>query len=102
MPDSDLLVIIVVAALATFATRLLPFVLFANHRPGKFLTYLEKNMPVSIMVVLIFYSLKDVPWSQTYGYPELLAIGVAVVLHLSVKNALLSIVCATGTYMMIL
>lgn len=97
-----LLAAILVAALATFATRLIPFVFFTKRTPGRLLRHIEKNMPVAIMVVLVFYSLKDVKWSATYGLHELGSLAVAVVLHVWLKNALVSIILATVCYMVLI
>jgi len=60
-------------------------------------------MPLMIMVILVFYALKDVKWeSYPYGMAELIGVGVAIALHVKFKNALLSIFIATLTYMILI
>ena len=101
MQDSYIIGAIVVAMVATFATRIIPFLLFRSKEPSALMKYIEINMPVMIMVILVFYALKDVKWEQyPYGLPELLGVGIAMGLHLKFKNALLSIFIATLAYML--
>lgn len=100
MQDSYIITAIFVATLATFATRVIPFLLFRSREPSPLIKYIELNMPVMIMVILVFYALKDVKWENyPYGLPELLGVGIAIALHLKFKNALLSIFIATFCYM---
>ena len=99
MSDTQLFLILIAAAFATYATRVLPYLFFANKKPGPLLLYLEKNIPAAIMVILIFYSLGSVQWSQTYGWRELLSIAVAAGVYLKTQNALLGIALPTALYM---
>jgi branched-subunit amino acid transport protein AzlD len=93
---------IIVATLATYATRIIPFLLFRNREPSVLIKYIELNMPVMIMVILVFYALKEVKWeSYPYGMAEMIGVGVAIFLHVRFKNALLSIFIATLTYMIL-
>ncbi len=91
---------IIVAAIATYATRILPFLFFAKKKPGPLLRHIEFFMPMMIMVILVFYAIKDVSFGDyPYGVPEILGIITAVLMHLWRKNALLSIIVATAFYM---
>ncbi len=57
-------------------------------------------MPLMIMVILVFYALKDVKWLEyPYGLAEIIGILTAVFLHVRYKNALFSIFVATVVYM---
>lgn len=101
MEASYLIAAIVVATVATVITRFTPFILFAKKEPSALIKYLEWNMPIMIMVILVFYALKDVKWeSYPYGVPELIGIGITIISYLKYKNALLSIFLATFVYMM--
>ncbi|MDD3325189.1 MAG: AzlD domain-containing protein [Sulfurospirillaceae bacterium] len=103
MQSSYLIGGIVVAMLATYATRIIPFLLFRNREPSPFIQYIELNMPLMIMVVLVFYALKDVKWeSYPYGLAEIIGVCVAIGLHVRFKNALLSIFIATLAYMFLI
>ena len=103
MPSSYLLGGIVVAMLATYATRIIPFLLFRTKEPSSLVQYIERNMPLMIMVILVFYALKDVKWEgYPYGLAELIGVSVAIALHVKFGNALLSIFVATLSYMMLI
>jgi len=57
-------------------------------------------MPLMIMVILIFYAIRDVNWSSyPNGLPEIIGIFTAMLFHLKFKNGLLSIFVATIFYM---
>ncbi len=58
----QMLVTIAVVALATFATRALPFICFGSREPPEILTTIEKNLPPMILLLLVIYCLKDVRW----------------------------------------
>ncbi|MBN1838614.1 MAG: AzlD domain-containing protein [Campylobacterales bacterium] len=103
MQSSYLIGGIVIAMLATYATRIIPFLLFRTREPSPLVKYIERNMPLMIMVILVFYALKDVKWEvYPYGLAEIIGVSVAIVLHVSFKNALLSIFTATLTYMILI
>ena len=93
--------IVAVIAVATFATRAVPFALFPGSRkPPKYIVYLGEVLPYAIIGMLVIYCLKGVSLTAApYGMPELIAIAVIVVLHLWKKNNLLSIGGGTLLYM---
>jgi branched-subunit amino acid transport protein AzlD len=98
----QMLVVITAVALATFATRVLPFLCFGSREPPAMLATIEKNLPPMILLLLVIYCLKDVQWlSAPYGVPELFTIGVVAGLHLWKRNAMLSIFAGTGLYMVL-
>lgn len=97
-----LLSVTTVVAIATFVTRALPFVFFNSIEPPAILSTIEKNLPPMILLLLVFYCLKDVYWFQPpYGAPELFTILVITGLHLWKRNAMLSIFTGTGLYMLL-
>ena len=67
MESSYIIGSIIVATLATYATRIIPFLLFRTREPSPLIKYIELNMPLMIMVILVFYALKDVKW-ESYPY----------------------------------
>lgn len=96
----QMIVTILIIALATFATRVLPFLCFSSREPPAMLSTIEKNLPPMILLLLVIYCLKDVQWlSAPYGVPELFTIGVVAGLHFWKRNAMLSIFAGTGLYM---
>ena len=103
MESSYLIGAIIVATVATYTTRIIPFLLFRNREPSPLIRYIELNMPVMIMVILVFYALKDVKWEvYPYGLAEIIGVGIAIALHVKFKNALLSIFIATLVYMVLI
>ena len=100
MESSYLIGAIIVASIATYTTRIIPFLLFRTREPSPLVKYIVLNMPLMIMVILVFYALKDVTWEiYPYGIAEIIGVIVAIALHVKFKNALLSIFVATLVYM---
>ena len=97
------LLLILVMAVVTFATRLLPFLLFdRGGNPPKLVLYLGRVLPPAIIAMLIVYCLKGVTFTTLGGWlPSLVAGVAAVVLHLWKGNELISIFGATGLYMVL-
>lgn len=89
--------------LGTMMTRFLPFLLFPADKPTpKYVQYLGKVLPAAVFGLLVIYCLKDVSvFTGSHGIPELIAIGVVVLLHLWKKQMLLSIAGGTICYMLL-
>ena len=99
----QMLVTIAVVALATFATRALPFICFGSREPPVILATIEKSLPPMILLLLVIYCLKDVRWfSAPHGIPELLSIGIVAGLHFWKRNAMLSIFIGTILYILVI
>ncbi len=99
----NILLITVVVALATFATRVFPFLCFRSDKPPAIILAIEKNLPPMILMLLVIYCLKDVEWTiSPYGLPELFTIAVVTGLHLWKRNPMLSIFAGTGLYMLLM
>ena len=94
---------IAIMALATMATRFLPFLIFGeNRKTPQLVTYLGKVLPCAIMGMLVVYCLKDVSLtSAPFGLPELIGIAVVALLHIWKRNSLLSIGVGTVCYMLL-
>ncbi len=73
-----MIIVIAVAALATLATRALPFIVFGNSRevPAPVL-YLGRVLPPSIMAVLVIYCLRNIHLAFTCGAETLLSASAA-------------------------
>ena len=99
----DELPIIAVAAVCTFLTRALPFMIFKNAEalPRK-IVYLGNVLPMAIMLCLIIYCVRNTSFFQyPYGLPELLGIGSVVLLHVWKRNNMISIIGGTLLYMVL-
>lgn len=103
MESSYLIGAIFIASIMTYITRITPFLFFRKKEPSALIRYIEWNMPVMIMVILVFYALKDVKWDMyPYGIAEIIGVLVAAFVHVKFKNALFSIFLATITYMILI
>lgn len=103
MTQAQTIATIAVIALTTFATRVLPFLLFpAGKKTPKFVGYLGKVLPCAMIGMLVIYCLKGTaPLKYPYGLPELISVAAVVLLHLWKKNSFLSIGAGTILYMIL-
>ncbi|UNX55238.1 AzlD domain-containing protein [Georgenia sp. TF02-10] len=101
-PGDVLLTLLVIFAV-TYALRLAPFLLLRRTGESRLVRYLGRTMPLGVMAILVVYTLATVDVTVApHGLPELLAVVVTAAVHLWRRNALLSIVAGTGTYMLLL
>ncbi len=97
---SYLLGVIAVMTVATFATRLFPFVVLKGKGDHPTLDFLGRYMPPAVMTILVLYSLKSVELtSAPHGANELIALSITTAVHLWKRNSLLSIISGTIFYM---
>lgn len=97
------MIIILVIAIITFLTRVIPFILFpARKKTPGYITYLGNVLPFAIIGMLIVYCLKGTSAAEyPFGIPEAIAIAVVVLIHLWKNNTLLSIGIGTVVYMLL-
>lgn len=109
--QTEILLAIICAAVATWLTRILPIFLFEhsnllsknnnNHNKNSYKLFevIEKYMGFMIIIILICYCLKDINLSKfPYGLPEISGVLITIFLHCKYKNLLASICVATGIY----
>ena len=98
MPDTSyLLAAVAVAAAVTWSLRALPFSVLAPLRASAAVGYLSARMPLGVMVILLAYSLRDLPLADpARAVPGSAALAVTVALHLWRRNAVLSILGGTA------
>lgn len=103
MDNSHAILAICIMAGITFILRGMSFVLFTHGKTPKYISFLGKYLPFSIMGMLVIYCLKNVSLLHTpYGIPELAAVALVAGLHLWKRNTLLSILIGTVSYMLLL
>ena len=97
-------VMILVVAATTFATRAVPFLIFPKGKEiPKVVQYLGKVLTPAIIGMLVVYCLKNTKvLSAPFGMPELIAVGTVVLLHIWKRNNLLSIGAGTILYMFLI
>ena len=95
---------VLVAAAVTALIRFLPFWLFRGGRPvPPVVDKLGRVLPYAIMGMLVVYCLKGVTFGQAAGWlPSLLACLVTGGLYVWKRNTLLSIICGTVCYMILM
>lgn len=102
MTDLHSAALVAVIALVTIGLRFLPFAIFRNRETPKFIAYLGKVLPFSIMGMLVIYCLRGISFAaMPFGIPEIAACAVVVALHLWKRNTLLSIIGGTACYMVL-
>lgn len=104
MKNEYILTVIAVMAIVTCFLRFLPFVVFnrGEHLP-KWVSYLGKVLPPAIMSMLLVYCLRNTNITAgNHGLPELICLGIAILLHSWKRNTLLSIGVSTFVYILIM
>ena len=101
MNNTHSILLVAVVSLVTIALRFIPFLIFKNRETPKYIVYLGKVLPYSIMGMLVVYCLKSMSiLSAPYGIPELVACFVVASVHIWKRNTLLSILLGTLIYML--
>lgn len=97
------LIMILLIAFVTALLRFIPFFIFSSDRPvPKYITYLGRVLPYSIMAMLVVYCLKGISFVRApFGIPELISVAVVASLHVWKRNTLFSIICGTVCYMLL-
>ncbi|PIE43271.1 MAG: branched-chain amino acid transporter [Gammaproteobacteria bacterium] len=103
MPDTLYLAgFIAVMAIATFLTRVTSFVLFRNKGGHPAIEFLGTYLPPAIMLLLVIYCFKDKDVTNPVSIaPETVSLALVAVLHLTLKNPLVSIAVGTLCYMIL-
>ncbi len=98
--------IIIVAAICTFATRAFPFVVFGGKKElSPAVRFLGSCLPSAIIATLVIYCLRGITFTPSgllNAGIQLLSVGIVTVLHLWKHNILLSIGGGTVCYMVLL
>lgn len=100
MSSYELYIAIAIMSIVNYFTRFFPFLFFRKNDLPWYILYIEKYFPSVIMTILIAYTLKDINFTQVpYGLKELSGIAFTAVLHIILKNYLISIFTGTIFYM---
>jgi branched-subunit amino acid transport protein AzlD len=93
---------VLVSAAITWALRAMPFAVLAPMRRSVVVRYLSLHMPLGVMVMLAFYTVRNIPTAAPlYQWAAVAALLVTIGLHLWRRNALVSIVGGTLTNVLI-
>ena len=103
MSNNYVIAMIAVIALVTMLLRFLPFMIFGERKTPKYIDFLGKYLPYAIMGMLVVYCLKGMTFtSAPFGIPEIIAVLLTGALHVWKRNTLLSIICGTVCYMLLI
>lgn len=104
MSDKYVIMLIAIMAIVTMLLRFLPFIVFDHGKQlPKWILYLGKVLPPAVMSMLLIYCLRNVNLIKgNRGFPELICVGVAVLLHNWKRNTLLSVGVSTLLYMIMI
>lgn len=92
-------ILIITMALVTMLTRFLPFIIFKNSTPP-FIKYMGQVLPTAIIGMLVVYCLKDVELLKyPFAIKESFAVLIVVILQVTSRNSIVSILCGTIVYM---
>ena len=97
------IIIIACVVLGTLTTRFLPFIIFSNDKETPlYIKYLGYMLPPAVFGLLVVYALREVEITSVSGFlPEILAVGLIIILHYWKKSMLLSIAGGTIFYMIL-
>jgi branched-subunit amino acid transport protein AzlD len=91
--------VIVAMGLVTFVLRALPFVAARWLQKHAIVQRLGQFLPLAIMTLLLVHTMAGSAREHAQGpWPELLAVACVVVVQWRTRNALLSMLLGTGSY----
>ena len=101
MNNTEILITALMIVIGTAFLRFLSFLIINKSlSENKYVQFLGKILPYSMIALLVVYCLKDINIIKfPYGIPELISIAVIVVLHIIKRNVLISIGTGTIIYM---
>lgn len=103
MNTTEAVVVITASALITFFYRAVPFLFFRNREVPQWLEKMKNVLPSALMAVLVVYCLKGVVTADMHGLvTTLVACATTVVVHYAFGKSIVSIVCGTAEYMILL
>ena len=103
MTDLHMYLSVAVISGVTALLRFLPFIIFnGSKKTPKIIEKLSKTLPYAVMGMLVVYCLKDISFLATANYlPAVIASLLVGVLFVWKRSTLLSIVCGTVCYMLL-
>ena len=98
-PTPYLFTAVAVSAAVTWGLRALPFTALGRLRASAAVGHLSARMPLGVMVILLGYTLRNLPLADPgRALPDIVALAATVGLHLWRRNAVLSILGGTAVH----
>jgi len=102
LTNTQAIILIGMASLATVLNRSLPFIFLNRHRSNRYIVFLGKVLPFSIIGLLMIYSVKEINFMvMPFALPEIIAIAATALIHRLFRNNLISIGLGTAIYLII-
>ena len=101
MTNKEILITALMIVIGTAFLRFLPFLIINKSlSENKYIQFLGKILPYSMIALLVVYCLKDINIIKfPYALPQLISIAVIIILHIIKRNVLISIGVGTALYM---
>ena len=101
MTNKEILITALMIVIGTAFLRFLPFLIINKSlSENKYIQFLGKILPYSMIALLVVYCLKDINIIKfPYALPQLISIAVIIILHIIKRNVLISIGVGTAIYM---
>lgn len=103
MTTIEQIITIAVMAVAVMATRFISFFVFPSEKSmPPFVRFLSRYLPSAVFGMLVVYCLKDVDFvGDKHGVPELIGVAFCVLVHILMKNIMVTIAGGTLFYMLL-
>lgn len=101
MNNREILITALMIVIGTAFLRFLPFfIINKSLSENKYVQFLGKMLPYSMIALLVIYCIKDINIIKfPYGLPEIISIAVVIVFQIVKRNVLISIGLGTVIYM---
>ncbi len=99
----DVMIAIIVIGIITFLTRAFSFIIFNRRKPSEYILFIEEYIPPMVMVILVTYCFVAVDFtSKPFGIPHIVSALFVLIIHILLKNPLISIFGGTIIYMVLI
>lgn len=93
------MIALILAGSSAVVLKLLAYFVFGTKKPNEILLYLEKYMPLLIMIILVCFLYKGLDYSKSpYSLEYIFAGFLALVMQMIIKKSYISIIFATGVF----
>ncbi|ULO01752.1 branched-chain amino acid transport protein, AzlD family [Campylobacter sp. RM5004] len=93
------MIALLIAGFSAVVLKALAYMFFGTKKPNELLMYLEKHMPLLIMVILVCFLYKGLDYENPpYASDYIIAGLVALITHIIFKKGFVSIIAATGVF----
>ncbi|WP_294705115.1 AzlD domain-containing protein [uncultured Fusobacterium sp.] len=98
-----IILVIFIAAIVTWFTRAIPFLVFGNRALPEKVKYLGGVLPPAIMVILVVYCLRNINFKNINNFlPEIIACAVVIISPKLKLNMYMTIILSTLCYMLLI